>query len=107
MDRNLYLEKMNADLREWHARLDLLRAQANKAGVEARIRWLREIDDLEQRQSAFRRTLNEMKTMGESGWDRLQRTMDSARHDLADAMERLADRLRAGADSGGSSRCGE
>ena len=93
-DRTLYEKKIEAELREMQARLDLLRAQAASAAVDVRIRIERELDRLRDRRSELRRGLDELRSAGEAGWTRIREGMDAARRELADGLESLAAKLR-------------
>jgi hypothetical protein len=93
-EKRLYEEKLDAELRELQARLDLLRARLAKASVNARMSLQRELDRLTDNQSAIGKRLKELRAASEAGWARLREALEDARRELADGLEKLAQKLR-------------
>jgi multidrug resistance efflux pump len=70
--RKAYEEKLDAQLAEWNAQIDLLRAKADKAKADAKIEYLKTIDSLQHKQDAAKAKLHELKTAGDEAWEDLK-----------------------------------
>jgi hypothetical protein len=75
--RKAYADKMDAQLREWKAKYEMLKAKADKTGAEARIELQKKIDRLESE-------LSELKRAGEGTWDSLKARVETAVKDIRD-----------------------
>jgi len=93
-DKSAYEDKIDAQLRECKARLDLMRAKADKASADAKIALQREIESLREKQERVKEKLHELRQAGESGWERVKTGVEAARSEMADSLERLADHVR-------------
>ena len=87
-ERQAYIEKVNARLSEWKARVDLLRAQAREAKADAKIEYSREADDLQAKLESVRTKVNELKDSSQDSWDELRNGVQKAYEDLGDAIAR-------------------
>lgn len=93
-DKELYEAKLDAELRELNARLELLRAKVALTAIDMRVLISHEISRLTLKKTALHDKLNELRGMGEAGWKKLCDGIDVMRRDLADGLESLADRMR-------------
>jgi uncharacterized damage-inducible protein DinB len=62
--RSAYEEKLDAQLKEWSAKIALLNAKA-----DGKIAYYKTIDALEQKQNQARTRLRELKTAGDEAWE--------------------------------------
>ena len=74
-NREAYREKLEAQMREWSAKIDLLKAKADQAEAEAKIEYSKRIEDLRQRKEALQTQLAELKNAGKPA-----RTGETNRH---------------------------
>lgn len=91
--RKAYEEKLVAQLAEWRAELDKLRATAQRADAEARLAAHRRIEELEAQQSALRDKLNALKSAGDDAWDDLRAGIEKASSELGAAIRRASSRV--------------
>jgi hypothetical protein len=74
-------EKLDAQLNEWNAQIDLLKAKADKAKTEAKIvyyNFYNTIEDLQRRQKDMRAKLHELKTAGDGAWEDIKTGAEKA-----------------------------
>jgi predicted nuclease with TOPRIM domain len=57
-------DKMNARLREWQAKIDALKARADQAEAEQKIRYNEEIETLRTKQQKVQQKLEELRSAG-------------------------------------------
>jgi hypothetical protein len=84
------VEEMEAELRQWHARLDKLVAKADAAGTQPKIDYRNRLEDLREKYAAAEARLAELKAAGRNNWDSYKGGVDTAWSELATAFTRLA-----------------
>jgi len=89
-----YEQKMAAQLREWQARIDVLKAKAEKAGAEQKIAYHEQLENLRKHERKARERLDELRDAGEDAWENLVDGLESAGSDLKSAFERAAGKIR-------------
>ena len=67
--RKAYEEKLDAQLKEWNAKIALFKAKAENAKADAKIGYYKAIDALEHKQNEARTKLHELKTAGDEAWE--------------------------------------
>ena len=92
--KDAYQEKIQAELREWQARVDTLKARADKAEAEKKVEYYEQIEALRSRQEQARQKLEELQAAGESAWEDLKAGVDSALEDLGQAVGKATDRFK-------------
>ena len=92
--KNAYQDKMDARLREWQANIDALKARADQAGAEQRIKYHEEIDSLRTKQQRVQEKLEELRTAGTDAWEDVKAGVEVAWTDLQDAVQRARDKFR-------------
>jgi peptidoglycan hydrolase CwlO-like protein len=81
--------KLEAQLKQWGARLDELVAKADRAGTAARIDNRKRIDDLKAKVHAAQAKLDEVKAAGSEKWETLKTGVESAWSELELAFKKL------------------
>ena len=84
-----HVGKMEAELRQWGAKLDELVAKAEKAGAEVKIDQRRRIDDLKAKYQVAQSKLCELKAAGSEKWATLKTGVESAWKDLEAAFKKM------------------
>jgi hypothetical protein len=89
---NAYHDKMEAQLKEISAKIDVYKAKAAKISADAKIEIEKEIARLRPMQESARAKLAELKASGSEKWDELKVGIDKAWTDLTTAVERVGRR---------------
>lgn len=92
--RKAYQEKVDAQLKEWSAKIDLLKAKVEKAKVEAKIKYYEKIEDLRAKQEVLKQKLQDLKGSGDEAWEELKTGVDKALDDLKDVINRAISRFK-------------
>ena len=92
--RKAYEEKLDAQLKEWSAQIELLKAKANKARVGAKIEYDKAIDTLQHRQDEARAKLKELKTAGDEAWEDLKTGAEKAWDEVKTALHDAASKFK-------------
>jgi chromosome segregation ATPase len=77
-DYQIYKQKAEAQIKEWEAELDKLKAKAQKAQAEGKAEYQDEINELEDKLAKGREILNELSERGSEAWESMRQGMDKA-----------------------------
>jgi len=83
-----YVQKMEAQLKEWSAVLDRMKARADKASADTKLKMQRQIEELKAREIAARAKLQQIRSAGQQALNDARGTIDKAWADLKGAFER-------------------
>jgi len=84
-----HVGKLEAQLKQWGAKLDHLVAKAEKAGAEVKIERAKLIDDLKTKYQAAQTKLAELKAAGGEKWEVLKTGVESAWSELEACFKKL------------------
>jgi hypothetical protein len=87
MDMKLYQEKKEAQIAELRAHLEVLKAKANVASVEAKIEMNKQIDALKPKLEAAQQKLKDLKAASGPAWEKLKEGFEKALEDLKKGWE--------------------
>lgn len=82
MDKKAYQEKLEAQLKEWQAEIDKLKAQTQKKSADAKITYQKKIDQLEQKMEQSKKKLNTLKETGEDKWEDVKKEVEMEANEL-------------------------
>ena len=89
MDKQVYIEKVQAQIREWEAKLDLLHAKADKATADAKIKYMKEIDKLKQQKTHIEEQLAEIRDAGEDIWEDIKDKLDDVQEEMLGIFHKI------------------
>jgi hypothetical protein len=85
-----HVGKMEAELKQWGARLDNLQAMADIAGTAARIDYRQRLENLREKYLTAEKRFAELKAAGNAKWETLQGAVEAAWSELETAFTKLA-----------------
>lgn len=92
-DKELYQQKVRAQLAEWAAEVDKLRARASGASAEAQLAMKLHVATLEQQIAGGKAKLAEMAEASDDAWESIKHSAESAweaiKKSFADASAKL------------------
>ena len=91
--KDAYQDKMEARLREWQARIDVLKAKADQAEAGQKMKYHEEIESLRTQQQQVREKLGELRTASADAWEEVKTGVEKAWTNLQDATQRAADKF--------------
>ena len=92
--KEAYRQKLEAQLAEWDARLDVLNAQARKASADARIDYENELQGLKRQRERARETLAELGRRSETAWEDVKVGAERAWDEMGKALDKVAARFK-------------
>lgn len=92
--KEAYQKKLEAQFKEWDAKLALLSAKAQKATADARITYENELENLKSKRAAARKTLEELAKRGENAWEDMRVGAEKAWDEMNKAIEKVMARFK-------------
>jgi hypothetical protein len=92
-DKQAYQQKMEAQLDEWSAKIDVLKAKSEKASADAKIQYHQQIENLQNKKAKAQDKLRELKEASEGAFESLKDGIDSAWDDFKNSLEEALSKL--------------
>ncbi len=92
--RKSYEQRLEAELNEWSAKIDVLKAKAAKTKSDVEINFAEEIAILEAKRSNAREKLRQFQEAGDDAWEDLKSGIEKAWSDLGSAISEAASRFK-------------
>lgn len=89
-----YQEKANAQLIEWEADINKLRARAMRAHADAKLQHETTVADLEKRRIEVKTKLDELRSKGEKAFVELRIGLDRAMTEMKTAIDRASQQIQ-------------
>ena len=92
--KTAYEKKLQAQIDEWRAEIDKLKAIADQAEAETQIEYNQQIDKLSSYENMANRKLAEIREAGDDAWKDLKSGAENAMKSLESALKSAASRFR-------------
>lgn len=92
-NKEAYRKKVEAQLDEWKAEADKMRAKFNKKKAESEIEYGKYLDTLKEKQKKARARLRKLEDAGEDAWEELKKGVDKATHDIKKSIDKAKSKL--------------
>lgn len=93
-DQSLQTQKFKAQLDEWKADIDKLKAKAKGASADVQIDMQKRIDALDARMTEAGTKLDELSAAGADAWDGLKKSVEHTWDGLKTSMREALDKLK-------------
>ena len=91
---DLYREKLEAQLKEWKAMIEVLEEKAAKATGETKTELQRAIGELSQKIDVVKEKFNSLQKEGGAAWDTLKDGVEKAAGELKNALDKIVSRFK-------------
>ena len=92
--KKAYQDKMDAQIREWRAKIDVLKAKADKLEAGQRAKYYERIESLRHKQKAASAKLDELRHASEGAWEDVKTGMEMAWEDMKLAIEEAGKKFK-------------
>lgn len=92
--KEIYEQKLQAQLDEWNAEIEKLNAKADGAKADTQLEYRKKMEELRAMQEAAAYKLAELKNSGDDAWEDLKAGMDNAWDSLGNAVKSAASRFK-------------
>lgn len=93
-EKKLYQQKLQAQLDEWQADIDKLKARAKDESADAQIELHKQIDTLETQVADARAQLKQLSEAGDEAWTSLKAGMDASWAALKNGFKDAAEKFK-------------
>lgn len=92
--RELYKQKVEAQIHEWSAKLDVLKAKSEKLTVQAKLEMQPSIDAVHAKYDTAKAKLDKIGAATDDTWDEIVKDVDHAWNDFKAAVEGTYDAMK-------------
>ncbi|ODC02792.1 coiled coil domain-containing protein [Terasakiispira papahanaumokuakeensis] len=92
--KSAYEQKLKAQLDEWNAEIEQLKAKAEQASADAQLEYYRKIEELRERQQEANSKLLEMKDASGQAWEDLKLGAEAAWEALSTSIKSARERFK-------------
>ena len=105
-EKQAYLRKLRAQLTEWNAELDMLKADTQEANSEANVEYERKIEELHQKSGEALKTLTKIQKASDDTWEEFIEGAEKTWNSFREAFSKAKSEFRRGYREGreGSNR---
>jgi rubrerythrin len=89
-----YREKLEAQLKDWKAKIEMLEEKAAKATGETKTELLRAIGELRQKKEAVKEKWTRLQKESGAAWDKMREGLDKAAVELKNALDKVVSRFK-------------
>ena len=93
-ERKAYQEKLDAELKEWNAKIALLKAKAENAKADEKIDYYKTIEALEHKEDEAKTKLQELSTAGDEAWEDVKAGAEKAWAEVKTAYQDATSRFK-------------
>lgn len=93
-NRKVYEEKLEAQLKEWKAQIELLKAKAANASADAKIEYQETIDSLQRKSDGLKGKLAELKDSGDDAWEEIKTGAAKVWSDVESAFHKAISKFK-------------
>jgi hypothetical protein len=93
-EKELYKQKKQAQLDEWKAEVDKLKAKTSGASADAQLKMIKQIKSLESRIEDAKARLAEITNAGEDAWKTLKKGVESSWDSLKSAVNEAKSKFK-------------
>ena len=89
-----YREKLEAQLKEWKTKIDMLEEKAAKATGETKAEMMRSIEELRQNKKLVKEKWNALQKESGIAWDTMKEGVEKAASELKSALDKVISRFK-------------
>jgi DNA phosphorothioation-dependent restriction protein DptG len=92
--RDLYLEKINAQVEQYSAKLAGMRGKAAEIQADMKLEYLNQIEKLEGKRDGLKEKYEQLKESSESSWEDMKEGTENAWNELKEAVAKAAENFK-------------
>ncbi|BFN37546.1 hypothetical protein [Fidelibacter multiformis] len=93
-EREVYIEKMAAKLKEWDAKIEKLEAKARNAQADVKKEYDEQIREMKTQREKVQNKIHKLRESGDDAWDELKAGLEKSWKTLGDTFDRVFKRLK-------------
>jgi chromosome segregation ATPase len=93
-EKQVFQQKLEAQLKDWDAKLDELKAKTNEAKTELRADYEKQLEILSDKRATAQAKLQELRLRTEDAWEDLKGGTERAWDEMRKALDQIASRFK-------------
>jgi len=89
-----YREKLDEQLKEWKAKIDMLEKKAAEATGETKTELMRVIGELRQKKDLVKEKWTELQKESSAAWDTMKEGVEKAASEFKSALDKVVSRFK-------------
>jgi chromosome segregation ATPase len=89
-----YQQKMEAQLKEWKAKIDIAEARAEQVGADAKIKYAEQIETINEKYEQAQQKLAALQDSSKEAYQEIRSGLDKAVQELSDSMAKATNLLK-------------
>jgi hypothetical protein len=86
-EKQAYKQKVDAQLREWDAKAELLKAKGNNLAADAKVEFEEQLENFEENKAEFTAYLDELADRADDKWDDMKDEAESKWKSFTNSVE--------------------
>ena len=91
---DIFREKMEAQLKDWKTKFEMLEEKATKATGETKVELVKAIDELRRKNEALKEKWNALQKESGAAWETMKEGVEKAASELKEAVDKVIARFR-------------
>jgi uncharacterized coiled-coil DUF342 family protein len=92
--KEAYQQKLEAQLAEWKADINKMKAKADKADADTQLEYYKRIEELRSKQESAQEKLEELKEASGDAWEELKAGVELALGSLGEAVKSASSKFK-------------
>lgn len=92
--RDLYLEKISAQIEQYNAKLAGLRGKAAEVHVDMKLEYLNQLDKLEGKRDGLNEKYEQIKKASEDSWEDMKEGTENAWNEFKESVAKAAEHFK-------------
>ena len=92
--RDVYLEKINAQIEQYSAKLAGMRGKAAEVSADVKLEYINQVEKLEDKRDGLKKKYEQLKKSSESSWEDMKEGTENAWNELKEAISKAADHFK-------------
>jgi phosphoenolpyruvate-protein kinase (PTS system EI component) len=95
MDKmDAYRERLEAQLKDWKVKIEMLEKKASEATGETKTELMRAIGELRQKKGLVKEKWTELQKEGSAAWDTMKDGLEKAASEFKSALDKVVSRFK-------------
>lgn len=92
--KDAYKQKLEAQLKEWSAQINLFAAKVENAGADVKLKYAQELDVLHTKQREAAKKIKELEDASGDTWEKVKVTADTVLDDLRTGIAQVISKFK-------------
>lgn len=92
--REAYRDLAKAQIKEWEAKIDLLKARGEKATAGAKIDMMNAVEKLQVEKNALQKRIVEMMDAGGDAWEKLKDGIEKGMEEMKKSIDKTVEKFK-------------